>query len=67
MNPDLDLPEGWASAKLLDIVSPSKEKVGSQTCPDAPYPSLGHPESGTNRILGHGLVPSPRKGTSIRF
>jgi type I restriction enzyme, S subunit len=50
------LPEGWATALLGQIVSPSKEKVEPSDRPDAPYLSLEHIEPGTGRILGQGLA-----------
>lgn len=49
-----NLPEGWAAATLSELVRPSTEKVEPRTCPDAPYLSLEHLESNTNRIIGHG-------------
>lgn len=52
---EIDLPEGWAMSTLGEIVSPSKEKVEPDERPDAPYLSLEHIESGTARIIGHGV------------
>jgi type I restriction enzyme S subunit len=49
-----DLPEGWVSAKLRDIVSPSKKKIEPCERPNAPYLSLEHIESETARIVGRG-------------
>jgi type I restriction enzyme S subunit len=44
----------WAQAPLGALVRPSKEKVDPQAVPDAPYLSLEHLQSGTNRIVGAG-------------
>ena len=52
---DPDLPEGWVTCGLADIVSPSKQKVHPDDCPDIPYLSLEHIESGTGRILSQGV------------
>lgn len=59
-------PEGWRNVKLGDLVSPSKEKIEPAQCPDAPYLSLEHIESGTNRIVGQGRA-SDVKSTKTVF
>ncbi len=49
-----DLVEGWASIRLGEVVSPSKEKVEPRERADSPYLGLEHIESGTATIIGRG-------------
>src|SRR5438445_3087587 len=49
-----ELPEGWGSVSLGELVSPSKEKVEPAKRPDSPYLSLEHIESGTAKVVGQG-------------
>ena len=44
----------WAEAPLGALIRPSKEKADPQAVPNAPYLSLEHIQSGTNRIVGTG-------------
>ncbi|MBX3424254.1 MAG: restriction endonuclease subunit S [Pirellulales bacterium] len=60
------LPEGWGTFPLGQLVSPSKEKIEPSRCPDAPYLSLEHIESGTNRIESKGVA-SDVKSTKAVF
>ncbi len=60
-----DLPEGWAPAELCAITGPSSEKVEPQTCPERPYLSLEHIESGTNRIIGYGTAADVRSTKAV--
>lgn len=48
------LPEGWAAARLGEVVQPSKDKIEPREWPDAPYLSLEHIESRSGRVIGHG-------------
>lgn len=61
-----ELPEGWAVTDLGELISPSKEKIDPKLCPDAPYLSLEHIESGTNRIESQGIA-SDVKSTKAVF
>ncbi len=49
-----DLPQGWATVTLGEIVTNSTAKAEPGERDDAPYLSLEHIESGTSRVLGHG-------------
>jgi type I restriction enzyme S subunit len=49
-----DLPEGWASTTLGEVVFPSKERIEPSECPNARYLSLEHIEHDAGRITGHG-------------
>jgi len=60
-----DLPEGWVSTELGQLVSPSREKIEPQQCPTAPYLSLEHVESRTGRILGHGKASDVKSTKSV--
>jgi type I restriction enzyme S subunit len=61
-----DLPEGWISGPLGDIVRPSIERVEPQTWPDVPYLGLEHVEANTGRIIGKGVA-SDVKSTKTIF
>ena len=50
-----ELPDGWASAMLKDVVDSSKAKAEPGERNDAPYLGLEHIEAGTSRILGRGV------------
>lgn len=50
------LPAGWVSVPLGALVAPSPDRVHPTDCPDAPFVSLEHIESGTHRIVGRGLA-----------
>ncbi|HKI33401.1 MAG TPA: hypothetical protein VKA46_16220 [Gemmataceae bacterium] len=55
MSADTDeLPEGWVSVHLGELVSPSSEKVEPGESPNARYLSLEHIEPHTGRIIDHG-------------
>lgn len=62
----VELPEGWASTALQNVVALSKAKVEPTECPDSPYLSLEHIQSGTNRIESRGMA-SDVKSTKAVF
>ncbi len=61
----VEAPEGWAIAKLGEVVRPSKERVEPSEVADSPYLSLEHIESGTCRILGHGRASDVKSTKSV--
>jgi type I restriction enzyme, S subunit len=60
-----DAPDGWAIAKLGEVVQLSRERVEPSEVADAPYLSLEHIESGSCRILGHGSASEVRSTKSV--
>ncbi len=61
------LPEGWGAAPLGQLISPSNEKIEPSLCPNAPYLSLEHIESGTNRIESQGRASDVRSTKAVFF
>ncbi len=51
----LELPEGWVSVPLGNLIQPSKARVEPSDCADAHYLSLEHIESATGRVIGKGV------------
>ena len=60
-----NLPEGWATPSLLEVIRPITEKIEPHTRPDVPYLSLEHLESNTNRIIGHGVASDVKSTKSV--
>ena len=55
-----ELPAGWIRATLGDITRPSRVGVDPNDRPGAKFVGLEHIESGTMRLLGHGLATDVR-------
>lgn len=49
-----ELPEGWVTVYLSDILKKSKEKIEPGKTPNSFYLSLEHVEANTRRIIGRG-------------
>jgi type I restriction enzyme, S subunit len=62
---DPQLPEGWTSVALGDVLKPSAERVEPWEQQGAPYLSLEHVESHTNRIVGRGRGADVRSLKSV--
>ena len=61
-----EVPEGWLSIRLDQLIEPSKEKVDPRKlAPDTPYLSLEHIESGTGEILDRGIAADVRSAKSV--
>ncbi|WP_301665301.1 restriction endonuclease subunit S [Methanoculleus frigidifontis] len=61
-----ELPEGWVSVPLGDLISPSREKIEPSDTPDLKYVGLEHIEANTCRIISSGIA-SDAKSTKTRF
>lgn len=62
---DSRLPDGWALVTLGEIVRPSSERIDPWEEQEAPYLSLEHVESHTNRIVGRGTGADVRSLKSV--
>ena len=47
-----DLPEGWATATLGELVEPRRVKANPQATPNAKFVGMAHVEAHTTRLLG---------------
>ncbi len=61
-----EVPEGWVSVPLGNVISPSKEKIEPLDCPELKYIGLEHIESNKCRILGNGSA-GDTKSTKTLF
>ena len=61
-----ELPRGWASGPLSDLVAPRREKVSPADFPELPFIGMDHVEPHTTKIVGS--VPSRQmKSNASRF
>lgn len=56
---------GWFETQLGQVIQLSKEKIHPSECPDTPYISLEHIESGSNRIKDHGMAQDVKSTKSV--
>jgi len=62
---EAEIHEGWSTVRLGDLTRPSSEKIEPGVAGRAAYLSLEHIESGTNRILAHGLASETRSTKAV--
>ncbi len=60
-----EIPTGWPSVLLGEVVCVSSEKVEPGTVPRARYVGLEHIESGLNCLVGHGVAAEVRSAKSV--
>jgi len=62
-----EVPEGWVSVPLGDVITSSKEKTEPSTNPSLIYIGLEHIESNACRIIGNGLAGDTKSTKSVFY
>ena len=60
-----DLPEGWATATLGELIEPRRIKADPQATPDAKFVGMEHVEAHTTRLLGTTVAGAMKSSANV--